>query len=159
MTEIWKAVPGFMGRYEVSDLGRIRSFAKSKSGRVRSLTPNSQGYLIVDLWSGNRPTTHRVNRLVLRAFQGEPIDGAEACHNNGDRLDNRLNNLRWDTRLENMRDIRRHGTHENARKTACPRGHAYDEANTYITPRGNRGCRACRLSAVRANRARTKESI
>lgn len=32
---------------------------------------------------------------------------------------------------------------QNARKTHCSRGHAYDEANTHITPRGSRSCRAC----------------
>ncbi|MFC3504805.1 HNH endonuclease [Micromonospora krabiensis] len=37
----------------------------------------------------------------------------------------------------------------NARKTHCPQGHAYDTGNTYVSPRGDRGCRACRVAAER----------
>lgn len=39
--------------------------------------------------------------------------------------------------------------HWNARKTHCKHGHPFDEENTYISPRGNRGCRACRRNSVR----------
>lgn len=35
------------------------------------------------------------------------------------------------------------GLHANARKTSCPRGHAYDEANTLVLKNGGRYCRAC----------------
>ncbi|MEU9259006.1 HNH endonuclease [Streptomyces sp. NPDC048212] len=52
----------------------------------------------------------RLNRLVLLTFVGEPPSGMQACHNNGDRVDNRLVNLRWDTPLSNTRDKMTHGT-------------------------------------------------
>jgi hypothetical protein len=50
-----------------------------------------------------------VNRLVLETFVGPCPDGMEGCHNNGNHLDNRVNNLRWDTHLSNMQDRKRHG--------------------------------------------------
>ena len=53
----------------------------------------------------------QVGRLVLMAFVGMPKDGEECCHNNGIAHDNRLENLRWDTHLENNRDRLRHGTY------------------------------------------------
>lgn len=52
--------------------------------------------------------TH-VHRLVLLGFIGPPPPGAEACHGNGDRGDNRIANLRWDTRRANHADMVRHG--------------------------------------------------
>lgn len=44
----------------------------------------------------------------------------------------------------------------NARKTHCPNGHAYDDANTYVLPNGHRGCKACRRGASRAYRQRKR---
>lgn len=51
----------------------------------------------------------QVHRLVLLAFVGPCPEGMEACHNNGDRRDNRLENLRWDTRRKNIQDREKHG--------------------------------------------------
>jgi hypothetical protein len=55
-----------------------------------------------------RRVTRYVSRLVLEAFAGPCPDGMECCHFNGDRLDNRPENLRWDTRTANTEDARRH---------------------------------------------------
>jgi hypothetical protein len=149
MTERWRPVPGFGTRYEVSDQGRVRSRAKSAEERMRSLSANSQGYHTVDLWNGDGTSaTKRVHRLVLEAFVGPAPAGHEACHGNGDRTDNRLENLRWDVRTENMRDVVRHGHNVNSQKQACPQGHPYDTENTYARGSG-RGCKECRRDATR----------
>jgi hypothetical protein len=155
--ERWLPIAGFEGVYEVSDLGRVRSFAKSSSGRIRKLSANSQGYVTVDLWRGNVQDTRRLHRIVLETFVGPAPEGTEGCHGNGVRLDNRLSNLRWDTRIENMADIGRHGTHNNTAKTECPQGHPFNEENTYVSPRGGRGCRECRRASVRAHRVKQKK--
>jgi hypothetical protein len=47
---------------------------------------------------------------VLEAFVGPCPEGMQACHNNGNRLDNRLENLRWDTPSANQKDRIHHGT-------------------------------------------------
>ncbi len=52
-----------------------------------------------------------VHHLVLEAFVGQRPEGMEGCHNNGNRADNRLENLRWDTHVGNMKDKILHGTH------------------------------------------------
>jgi hypothetical protein len=119
--EIWKPVPGYEGRYEVSDLGRVRSldreiicmgeikgsYVSRKKGRVLRPGPSNYGHLSVVLGRGK---TRMVHELVLRAFVGEPPDKHECCHNNGDPTDNRLSNLRWGTRSENSVDAVKHGS-------------------------------------------------
>jgi hypothetical protein len=51
-----------------------------------------------------------VHRLVLEAFVGPCPEGMEGCHNDGNRLNNDLSNLRWGTRSDNRDDARKHGT-------------------------------------------------
>ena len=62
------------------------------------------GYLAVTLWRKGQQNTKYVHRLVLEAFVGPCPPGMEACHNNSNPADNRLSNLRWDTRQANHKD-------------------------------------------------------
>ena len=68
------------------------------------------GYLKIALIDGKRKKETNVHRFVLEAFVGPCPEGMEGCHNNGNRTDNRLENLRWDTKLANQADRRKHGT-------------------------------------------------
>ena len=132
-TERWLPVPGYEGRYDVSDMGRVKSLARSgirSDGRrfnvqERVLAPpiHKVGYPIVMLWRNNKSKTLYVHRLVLEAFVGPCPDGMECCHHNDDPLDNRLSNLRWDDRKGNMSDMIRLGGHSEQKKTTCIRGH------------------------------------
>ena len=92
-------VPGYEGRYIVNQKGQIYSIPRrgTKGGYLRQL-PNGQGHLRVTLTDrhGNQ-STKNVHTLVLTTFVGDRPDGMQACHNNGDKTDNRLENLRWDT--------------------------------------------------------------
>lgn len=51
-----------------------------------------------------------VHRLVLEAFVGQRPDGMQACHNDGNHLNNSIKNLRWDTSRNNILDKNKHGT-------------------------------------------------
>ena len=107
-TEIWKAVPGYEGRYEVSDLGRVRNIVR---GQPLKPWPNGKGgYLQVSLHENTVRETFTVHRLVLEAFAGPPGPAQECRHINGDRKDNRLSNLAWATHAENEKDKVLHGT-------------------------------------------------
>lgn len=80
--------------------------------RPMTLTLNSRGYRTVSLQSTTGlKRCQSVHRLILEAFEGPCPAGMEACHNNGIRGDNRIANLRWDTRRSNHADKRIHGTH------------------------------------------------
>ena len=154
--ERWLPIPGYEGYYEVSDYGRVRSVdriihsSKRNPFRLRGamMTPTTRpdGYAVVPLSKSGSRQMARVNMLVLEAFVGPRPGTSHACHNDGNSTNNSLTNLRWDTVAENNRDLVRHGVHNNARKTHCPRGHEYSPENTYVTPSRPtaRYCRACK---------------
>jgi len=98
--------------YEVSDLGNIRRISSARGATVGAkLKPyDSNGYTKVTLVSGGRKRKVSVHRLVLESFTGRPSEKLDCCHNNGIRNDNRLENLRWATRSDNMADAKTHGT-------------------------------------------------
>lgn len=110
----WKSIPGY-SRYEVSDTGLVRrvvTTAQGARGSVLKGTPDVNGYPRAKLVSdeGGKKTV-KIHRLMLLAFIGPPPSpGDHACHNNGVRSDNRLENLRWDSCLGNLRDRKAHGT-------------------------------------------------
>lgn len=162
--EEWRPIVGYEGYYEVSDHGRVRSVDRlvkgphgdavwRLQGRPMKQRPwSKKGYMCVKLTRENKDKRHAVHRLVLAAFVGPCPEGYEACHNNHVKHDNRLSNLRWDTKSANMQDNLRAGVHNQLRKAECPQGHAYDAANTYR--RKSDGARCCRLCA--RDRARVK---
>lgn len=163
--ETWKPIPGWEGYYEASDLGRIRSVDRVIEGRWgprvalgKVLTAHPLkigGYLQVKLCRDARMKGEMVHVLVLSAFVSPRPDGLEACHGNGNVTDNRPANLRWDTRSANMLDKVRHGTHNHAGKTECPRGHAYTPENTYWQD-SRRSCIECRRARSRGEYANAR---
>jgi hypothetical protein len=111
--EIWKPVPKFEGIYSASSLGRVRrdaGGAGAVAGRILTGTIHNHGYRAVGLCRDGKTFVYLVHRLVLLAFRGQPQRGQEAAHNNGARLNNKLTNLRWASRAENMQDQLQHGT-------------------------------------------------
>ena len=72
--------------------------------------PRGKGYLTVNLGGGPRKIARLIHQLVLEAFVGPRPPGLVCCHADGDRTDNRLQNLRWDSYLANSEDMLRHGT-------------------------------------------------
>jgi hypothetical protein len=92
-------------------VGRRPSFQTDTWRRLKP-TPQHRGHMAVCLVRGGEKKTCHVHRLVLEAFVGPCPVGMECCHNDGDPANNRLENLRWDTRLENARDRLRHGTQQ-----------------------------------------------
>lgn len=146
--EAWKPVVGYEGLYEVSDLGRIRSLDRLNSrgrrsaGKVLSPGKRASGHLGVVLRRGGSPKAYLAHRLVLAAFIGPCPEGMEGCHNNGIPSDNRVANLRWDTRISNMHDrVRHHGRYHPSDR--CKRGHLLEGKNLLSSKRGSRRCRAC----------------
>jgi hypothetical protein len=122
MTAELRDIPGFPG-YAITRDGRVWSYPKkcsSADGMWLKSLPKSDGYMKVGLRKDGTYYQPYVHRLVLETFVGPCPEGMECCHNNGNPSDNRVENLRWDTHLENAMDAVRHGT--------CPRGEAHGKA-------------------------------
>tara|TARA_R110000765_G_scaffold48048_1_gene98504 strand:- start:1104 stop:1514 length:411 start_codon:yes stop_codon:yes gene_type:complete len=77
---------------------------------------SGSGYPIVSFTGpGKKREYHNVHRLVLEAFVGPCPPTMECCHYDGNRTNNKLTNLRWDTRSNNALDANRHGTRNAAK--------------------------------------------
>lgn len=105
-TEHWRSAAEFPG-YQVSSFGRVRG----KAGALLRPGVGTTGYQLVILSRDLKPHTVTVHRLVLLTFFGPPtfVD-AVGAHNDGDKLNNNVGNLRWATLGDNAHDRRRHMT-------------------------------------------------
>lgn len=101
-----KTIPGFP-MYKVTKDGKVWSI---KNNRFLKSCANSSGYPLVSLFKNDsKQHSCHVHRLVLEAYVGPCPEGMEACHYDGSRSNNNLDNLRWDTRSSNQLDVTRHG--------------------------------------------------
>lgn len=152
MSEEWRPIPGYEGRYSVSNLGRVRN--DRRGGRIlRGFQPAGQPRLMVTISSGSVHTRVKryVHQLVLEAFVGpRPAGMPHVRHLNGDALDNRLVNLKYGTVSENAQDAIQHGTNAKLRKTHCARGHEYTPENTRLGEKQQRVCKECQREKGRS---------
>ena len=157
--ETWKWIPDYEGYYEVSDQGNVRSLdrldnrGRRRKGVVLKPVLNTMGSPQVSLRRDGSNKQALVCRLVLLTFVGDPPEGCQAYHENGDPADNRLSNLRWATVSERSHGQVQRGTHPHSRKTECVRGHPYREPNLvpYALREGKRKCRACHRARAYTN--------
>lgn len=115
MIEEWRIIPSFPD-YAASSLGQIKRIRVDALGHKLTNRPlkwsiSKSGYAKITLCRGAKPYNARVNRAVCEAFQGAaPSPRHHAAHNDGNRLNNRAENLRWAEGAENERDKLAHGT-------------------------------------------------
>jgi hypothetical protein len=96
---------------------------------------------------------------MLLGFVGPPPLGSpEAPHRNDVHDDNRLENLYWASRSENLRDQVRNGKHPLARRTHCVNRHEFTPENTRMNPNGGRLCRQCERDKDRRWKRRNRAS-
>ena len=109
LLEEWRDIPGYpRARYQVSSLGRIRSRWKQEWW-IKKTPLDRRGYPSVSLHCHQIIQQYSVHRLVLECFVGPRPSGMECRHLDGNRQNNRLDNLAWGSRSENQRDRDRHG--------------------------------------------------
>ena len=131
MTEEWKDIEGYEGKYQVSNLGRVRSLDRDIVRRTRygTMAPyhingsvlkplHSQGdYCYVHLFDKDGASTnHKVHRLVAKAFVPNPDNLNEVNHIDEDKDNNRADNLEWCKHVDNCN----HGTRNE--RSAVKRG-------------------------------------
>ena len=111
MSEIWRNVLGYEGKYMVSNLGRVKSidrlveysggYTKHKPGKRMKPYLLRKGYLRVALSKNGKRKSFLVHRLVWEAFNGPIPEGMQVNHINEVKTDNRLENLNLMTNKEN----------------------------------------------------------
>lgn len=128
--EEWRDIPSYEGLYQASSLGRIRSVDRlqtfSNISKVRSLQgkvlknktkiPSNSGYM-VSLWKDKKSKEFLVARLVCMTFHGAVEPNMTVNHKDGNRLNNRIENLEWLTRKDNIRHGFENELYANVRKS------------------------------------------
>lgn len=115
--EQWKPIPGFEGKYEVSNIGNVRSltrkqkvytdfhghYVRTRQGKMMVCSDDKDGYKRIGLYDENAIRhTYHVHRLMLLAFVGKPEKADMQCnHKDGVKFNNTLDNLEWVTQSQN----------------------------------------------------------
>jgi hypothetical protein len=103
--EIWK--PCENSPFEISSIGRVRN---NRTGVLRKQSFSRKGYPVITLWLDGKQNTYTIHRLVAIHFIGlPPIDRNQVNHKDGNKLNNRVDNLEWVNQQENMNHAKKLG--------------------------------------------------
>lgn len=111
--EIWKDIMGFEDRYQISNLGNLRSVDRLANhakggkrlikGKKMKIFAIPRGYIFARLYDGNKSINRYIHRLVGQHFIPNPDNLPQINHKNGIKSDNRVENLEWCTMSHNIR--------------------------------------------------------
>ena len=103
MNEIWRDIPGYEGKYQVSNTGEVKSLNYNHTGEIKLLKQGikKKGYRQVNLYKNGKVKHHLVHRLVAIAFIPNPNNYKEVNHKDEDPSNNNVKNLEWCTREYN----------------------------------------------------------
>lgn len=127
--ELWKVIKGYEGLYQISNYGNV----KNKKGKLLKLRKDKYGYSIAYLYKNRIMKCKKAHRLVAQAFIPNPDNKPQVNHINGDKTDNRVENLEWCTNGENIR----HSWENNLHKKVFGSNHANAVKIKQYDPQGN----------------------
>lgn len=134
--EIWRPVIGNEGYYEVSNLGRVRSWKRTSvysfTPRILSQHADTKGYMICKIGGKSK----KVHRLVAEAFVENPLHRPQVNHKDGNKKNNIFSNLEWVTNSENQIHANKMGLNESRKaahkKAVCKMVEQYDKSGNLI---------------------------
>ena len=97
-------IDGFDGKYKINKKGVIMSFVRNKNGKVMKPRVDNNGYIRINLTKNGIVSYHHIHRLLGKAFIPNPNDFPCIDHINQNKIDNRLDNLRWINHSGNNRN-------------------------------------------------------
>lgn len=112
--EIWKDIPDYDGKYQISNYGRVKRLKRNVFVRVLGKTVEistpkilklnlvKSGYLYITITANNTKRTLKIHRLVAEVFIPNPNDLPEVNHIDGNKENNCVDNLEWCTHKENI---------------------------------------------------------
>ena len=101
--EVWKDVPESKGKYQASNLGRVKSvfYNRTKTPQILKPSTTKNGYLKLGLWIHGSRKHISVHRIIASTFLGGCPKGCQGNHKNGIKTENRIENLEYCTPQEN----------------------------------------------------------
>ena len=154
MKEIWKNIKNYEGLYQVSNFGNVRSLDRSvncgiknnniviKKGKLLKQNLNIHNYLQVHLSKNNKSKMVTVHRLVAETFIPNIENKSQINHIDGNKQNNRVDNLEWCTAKENILHSWKTGLSKsykhpkgvltNYSKSLCKKVNQYDLNNNFI---------------------------
>lgn len=110
MNEIWKDIDGYEGKYQISNLGRVKSLQRWSGTKfynreyiLNNYVNKKNGYVYVYLTKNNKSKNIRLHRLVAQAFIPNPNNYLYINHKDCDRTNNNVENLEWCTASYNVK--------------------------------------------------------
>lgn len=143
MEEIWRDIKGYEGLYQVSNLGRVRSFHGGSERIMKQTLQN--GYLRITLLKNEKSKRFLSHRLVALAFIPNPENKPQVNHIDEDKTNNRVDNLNWMTSKENNDWGTRKGraissSINNPKRDYLELGKKFSKPIYYINEKGDKIC-------------------
>ena len=103
--EIWKDIPNYENSYQVSNLGRVKSLGNKSNHKKEIILKQSNimKYQCVSLRKNNKTKMFKVHRLVAKTFIPNLSNYPQVNHKDGNKLNNKVQNLEWCTASENIK--------------------------------------------------------
>ena len=104
MIEEWRDIKGYEGKYQVSNLGRVKSlnYNHTKKEKILSDSPNTYGYLYVNLYKNGKGKPFYIHKLVALHFIPNPNNHPIINHKDENKQNNKVSNLEWCTHEYNV---------------------------------------------------------
>lgn len=130
MQEKWKKIKDYEGLYEISNLGRIKRIYKNGKTRILKPSFNEWGYFQINLSKNNKTKNFKIHRLVACAFLDNKNNNLQVNHIDGNKQNNKINNLEFCSAKENIQHAIKIGLRN---KTNTKKVNQYDLHNNLIT--------------------------